>query len=96
MEQEPKDLIAIVNELAELYKDYHSISFSVEDGRIGVRVVKVRTNNTTAAQYDYISGLGNVGYPSNSTIRNASKAAASVIISVAKAYPNICFWVEKQ
>lgn len=96
MEQKEKDLISIVNELSERYKDYHSISFSVEDDGIGVRVVKVRDNNTTAAQFDYISGLNNVSYPSNSTIRNASKAAASVIISVAKENPNIKFCIEKQ
>lgn len=91
-----KDLPTIASELSERYKEYHSIDFSADDDRIVVSVAKVRINCTTAPQYDYISQLPNVTYPSNSTIRFTSKAAASVIITVAKGYPDISFWVVKK
>ena len=93
---EQKDLNTIVNEMSERYKEVRSISFRVVEDTIGIGVAKVRDNNTTAAQFDYIDGLKNVSYPSKSTVRNASKAAASVIISVAKDNPNVKFNIEKQ
>lgn len=93
---EQKDLNTIVNELSERYKEVRSISFRVVEDTIGISVAKVRDNNTTAAQFDYIDGLKNVSYASKSTVRNASKAAASVIISVAKDNPNVKFNIEKQ
>ena len=82
--------------LEERFKDYKSVSFDFDDTYVYIYLVKVKQSNCTTAQYDYITGLKNVNYQSNGTIRNASKAAASVVITVAKDYPDKLFYLVKK
>ena len=95
------ELEELVERLTVEYEDYHSIKkFSVqgseEDGYyVSVGLVKVSSNVATSAQYDYLTGLKNTDWKSNGTLRNASKAAISACIDMAKKHPDVEFYFYK-
>lgn len=94
------DLEQLVEKLKEQYKDYHSIgNFSVQENEDGcyvsIGLVKVRGSFATTAQYEYLTGLPNTDRQSNGTIRNASKAAVSACITIAKDNPEVEFYFYK-
>lgn len=92
------ELEKLVKELQEQYKPYNSIKkFSVqgsdEEGYyVSVGLARVQNSVPTSAQFDYLNGLPNTGWESNSTIRKASKQAVSACITIAKDHPDVEFW----
>ena len=73
-----------------------SIKFGADEDYVYFYPVKVRKGDVcTAAQYDYLTSFGNLERESNSTIRNASKAAVSCMISVVKQYGDYRFYAKR-
>ncbi len=81
--------------LSKQYQNYGSIDFGYDDNYVYIRLVKVSKNNCTRLQYKLIEKLPNVLYRANGVVWNASKAAASAVITIAKEYPEMKFCLIK-
>lgn len=88
----------LAKKLTVQYDKIKSISFGADEDYVYFYPARVNKNAEvcTAAQYDYLNGMSNIEWASNSTIRKASKSAASCMISVVKQYSDYRFYAKKR
>lgn len=82
--------------IVEKYKLLSSVTFMLnDDDTITISCKRARGNvpKATYAQADYISSFSNVNCRSKSNIMKTNKYAASAIISLAKEYQDVTFYL---
>ena len=93
------ELTEIVEKINEETKNLRSlyVSLDAESETIVMRIAKYRygDNYATAKQLSCIRYMPNVSIKSNATLAQMNKYCASAIISAAKDYPNVRFYVCK-